>query len=86
MMYCMKKFFHALQNEMFCFKSMGNSISMLIWMKREQLLLIYLSMLYGPRLEFVRKAEAVNARKHYTLHGYMIGIPNFLFIFGSLFY
>ena len=43
-------------------------------------------MLYGPRLEFVRKAETVNARKHYTVHGYMIGIPNFLFISRSLFY
>ena len=65
---------------------MESGISMLIWENREELLLIYLSMVYGPRLEFVRKAETVNARKHYTVHGYMIGIPNFLFIFGSLFY
>ena len=50
---------------------MGDSISMLIWKKREQRILIYLSMLYGPRLEFVRKAETVNARKHYTVHGYI---------------
>ena len=66
--------------------TMVDSISMLIWKKREEWLLIYLSMLYGPRLEFVRKAETVNARKHYTVHGYMIGIPNFLFISRSLFY
>ena len=67
-------------------KIMEDSFSMLIRKKREQDLLIYLSMVYGPRLEFVRKAETVNARKHYTVHGYMIGILNFLFIFRSLFY
>ena len=66
-------------------KIMEYSISMLIWENREELLLIYLSMVYGPRLEFVRKAETVNARKHYTVHDYMIGIPNFLFISTSLF-